>query len=114
MSMICFHAFSLSPQTDEGDLLILQVGYDKPLTNGNPFPKTPVVIPKVSLAGHSLYVSAGYALAVSLYDANGNEVYSTAIIAGTTTVFLPSTLNGDFRLVLHPGGDYYYYADITL
>ena len=50
---------------------------------------------------------------LSLYDEDGEIVYSLFVLAGTTQVILPSTLSGDFKLRFE-ADTYYYYGYINL
>ncbi len=50
---------------------------------------------------------------LSLYDEDGEVVYSVFVPAGTTQVVLPSTLSGSFELRFETD-TYYYYGYIDL
>lgn len=88
----------------------------KPVTNGNPVPKSPVVVPYAYLDGHTFYIdSIGCDSDIVLTDGNGTVVYSTLISNGTTSVSLPSTLEGTFEISIIPeDGIYYFYGMIEL
>ena len=93
----------------------LQVGIVNPTKPIGGIPRTPMVLPKVSQDGHTLYFNnVGYDLTLVLLDDEENEVYSTLVPAGATAVMLPSSLNGTYELQLYPGGNYYFFSDITL
>lgn len=49
-----------------------------------------------------------------LLDENGIEVYSTYLPVGSTQVFLPSTLFGEYELRLIPSSASYYYRGFLL
>ena len=79
-------------------------------------PRMPAARPNVGQDGHTLYFNnVGYDLTLVLLDEDGEEVYTTIVPAGTTSVVLPSTLSGDYELQLnHDDSLYYFYADIEL
>lgn len=55
----------------------LTVQYDKPVTNGNPVPKSPVTPPDVYLDDHTLYIdNIGGDCTVQLTDDTDTVVYS--------------------------------------
>ena len=95
--------------------IILQAGIVQPTSTNGGYPRTPVARPNVSLDGHTLYFNnVGYDLTLVLLDDEENEVYSTLVPAGAMAVMLPSSLNGTYELQLYPGGNYYFFSDITL
>ncbi len=104
--MACCHAFSAAIQ--------LHIGIDRPITNGNPFPKAPLLIPVVEQDEHQLtfeYNSRKFELQLIQ---NGEVVYSTMIPRVPVTISIPSTIEGDYEIRLLTGGDYYFYGYITL
>jgi hypothetical protein len=112
-------ATSEKHQSLDGILVELNVsgGPDtNPTTGDNPHPRSPIVIPEVSVDGYTLYLyNIGYDMTVQLLDEDGYVVYTTFVPASTPTVVLPSTLSGDYELRLIPSGSaYYFYGDITL
>lgn len=92
----------------------LTVQYDKPVTNGNPVPKSPVAPPDVYLDDHTLYIdNIGGDCTVQLTDGTDTVVYSVYVTYGTTSVILPSTLIGTYGLSIIPDdGAYYFYGEI--
>lgn len=44
---------------------------------------------------------------LQLFDEDENVVYSVDCLSGTTQVVLPSTLTGDYEIVVIRGGSYY-------
>jgi hypothetical protein len=95
--------------------ITFQAAPRKPVTGGNPVPKTPVTFPEVYLDDHILYLdSIGYDCTIQLTDGTETVVYSVFVPDATTTVVLPSTLTGTFELSLIPEtGYYYFYSEIT-
>ena len=87
----------------------LQVGYDDPIWGDDGQPKTPILIPEVSLDGHTLFFDTpcdGNTL--RLVDANDNVVYSTVIPTGTTSLVLPSSLSGEYKILIIQDNLYFY------
>ena len=92
----------------------LSVQNEKPITNGNPVPKSPVTPPDVYLDDHTLYIdNIGGNCTVQLTDDTDTVVYSVYVTYGTTSVILPSTLTGTYGLSIIPDdGAYYFYGEI--
>ena len=99
---------------------IAYAGNDVPMTH-HPFGSTHGGNPKIPAApwyitqdDNVLTMSAtpcDYLL--TLYDENDILVYSTFLFAGTTQVFLPATLSGNFEIRFETA-TYYYYGYISL
>ena len=47
------------------------------------------------------------AVSIELYDADGIVVFSTCVPAGSTTLSLPTSLSGDYTLLLYIGNSCY-------
>lgn len=81
--------------------VVLQVRYFDPyegLTGGQRGPVDPLTI---GLEDHTLYMSnVDFDCELQILDENDNVVYSTFVVANTTTVVLPSTLSGDYQILL--------------
>lgn len=94
----------------------LRVQNDKPITNGIPVPKSPVIPPDVYLDDHTLYIGCIVDdFTIQLIDDTNAVVYSAFVLNGTTTIVLPSTLTGEYELSIIPNnGIYYFNGDITL
>lgn len=80
----------------------------------NPLPRTPILVPTVSIDGYTLYFDTpcdGCTLRV----VSGDEVveYTTVIPAGATSLTLPSTLSGNYELQIIRG-NFCFYGDISL
>lgn len=98
-----------------GDLIQCQVCYDHPFGGGSSIPKSPVLVPTISLDNHTLYLyDVDYDLTLVLMDEDDQISYTVFIPANTTSVVLPSWLEGDYLLLLIPDEDYYYVGDISL
>ena len=96
-----------------GILLNLSVGYIDPATT-TPDPKSPVVIPSVSLDGHRLYFDTPCdGCTLNIVDGNGVVAYTTVIPTGTTSLVLPATLSGEYELQIIRG-NYVFYGTIDL
>ena len=87
------------------------VNTTKPL---NPKPKSPVVEPTVYLDGYELtFETPCDGCVLQLVDEDDEVVYTIIIPAGTTTLALPSYLEGTFELQIIDG-EWMFYADIEL
>ena len=87
----------------------LQVGYIDPNNGDDGQPKTPILIPEVSLDDHTLFFDTPCdGCTLRLVDANNNVVYSTIIPTGTTSLVLPSYLSGEYKLQIIQGNIYFY------
>ena len=112
MTSLCASAFG---ENFEPMVLEWEVGYFDPTTVGNPLPKSPVRPPQVALEDNVLTFEAFHPdYTLTLFDEDGEEVYQTIVLAGTNTVVLPSTLNGNYVLTLDFGGSYYFWSEIEL
>ena len=78
-------------------------------------PKSPQATIRITQNGCTLSFPQPFSLdiLVELRDANGNVVYSDVLLAGSTTLSLPSSLSGDYTLLLYLG-DFCYGGDIHL
>ena len=109
------HALCQNQKPILGSLIAWEVQYEKPVNGGNPFPKSPILPPTVSIDDHTLYIyDVAYAFTLYLLDEDGEVAYTTSVAAGTPTVTLPSDLTGDYELLLVPGGRYYFSGWIEL
>lgn len=108
-------AFSVNANADNDDPLIdLNAGIYDPTGNHSGLPKSPVLVPEVSLDDHTLYFFTscdGYTL--NLVDENDVVVYTIVIPTGTTSWVLPATLSGEYELQLITG-NYCFWGMITL
>ena len=94
-----------SPQNASAQNLMvnvqLQVRYFDPshgLESESRGPADPLTI---GLEDHTLYMSnVDFDCELQILDENDNVVYSTFVVANTTTVVLPSTLSGDYQILL--------------
>ncbi len=107
-------ATSAFQEPAESQKIEFQVQIKKPVGNGMPVPKGPVIIPDVYLDDHTLYIdSIGEDSFIELTDGSDSLVYSCFVPDGTTTVSLPTTLVGTYGLSLIPEtGCYYFYSEI--
>ena len=104
----CIAMMSLADPQDcyaAHETVTIRVGGVKDFPDGNPYPKSPVLIPSASIDGHTFSISSYHAdytlVLVDEYDA---VVYTTFFPSTLTEVELPSTLSGDYELRLYPGG----------
>ena len=81
---------------------------------GNQMPKNPIQVPEAIIDEYEFTVSAlGYDVTLQLFDEDGYVVYSVYVPAGTTVVYLPTTLSGEFEIRLVTSS-FYFYGFITL
>ncbi len=93
----------------------LELGGVDPSNNGQGNPgRSPVFIPSVSIDGSTIYfITPCDGCLLRIVDEFDNEVYSTVIPVGATSLVLPAYLSGDYELQIVTG-IYYFYGDITL
>ena len=117
MGIVGLCAFSYANGSSEQSVrqeLNLEVRWGDLVPGGNPVPRTPILIPEVSIDGHTLYFDTpcdGYTLRILSSD---NTVeYTTVIPTGATSLVLPATLSGNFEIRFETA-TYYYYGYISL
>ena len=114
MCLVSFQAYCQSPGGQMPVSLKVEKSFN-PVIGGNPAPKLPIPIPEVALDDHTLYLyDVDYDLTLVLMDEDDQISYTVFIPANTTSVVLPSWLEGDYLLLLIPDEDYYYVGDISL
>ena len=90
----------------------LEVGYHDPNNDKPADPKTPVLVPEVSIEDYTLTFDAScLGCELRLLDENGVLVYSSTITS--STLVLPSYLSGDYELQII-SGIYCFYGYINL
>jgi len=113
--IISIYAFGQLPVIVQGVRIQWTVRYEQPIGGGIPTPKSPVQGPVVSIDGHTLYLyDVTDDVTLQIFDENENEVCTLYVPAGTTSVALPTTLEGEYQIQLHNGGIYYFLGFITL
>lgn len=91
----------------------LSVRIEDPVNGGNPVPRTPVLVPTVSLDGYTLsYDASCWGDTLQLVQ-DGVIVYSTVIPSNANSMILPSYLSGKYELQIIRG-NLCFYGDITL
>lgn len=79
----------------------LQVRYLDPTPSQVGRPRGPEDPLTIGLEDHTLYMSnVNFDVTLQLTDANDNVVYTTFVAANTSMVVLPSTLTGEYKIVL--------------
>lgn len=114
MKKLFFYLLSVFALNANAGNVELNVTWDDPTNIGYPIPKSPVLVPEVSLEDHTLYFFTpcdGYTL--NIVDENDVVVYSIVIPVGTTSWVLPATLSGEYELQLI-SGNYCFWGMITL
>ncbi len=92
----------------------LHAGYNNQGTKQGGPQRGPVIVPEVNIDGDDLlFLTPCIGFTLQLLDENGGEVYSTIITSSTVT--LPSILNGEYEILLLPDtGSIYFFGTITL
>jgi len=79
--------------------IVLQVGYEDPDDGDEGLNRSPILVPEISLDGYSvIFDTPCDGCTLRLVDANDNVVYSTVIPTGTTSLVLPSSLSGEYKI----------------
>ena len=87
----------------------LQVGYVDPDLGDDGLQKSPILIPEASLDDHTLIFDTPCdGCTLLLVDANDNVVYSMVIPTGTTSLVLPSSLSGEYKIQIIQGNLCFY------
>lgn len=96
--------------------LNLNVGGVDPTPGTEERPRGPVLVPSVDQDGSTLTFLTSYAdFTLQLFDEDGSLVFTTYIPSTLTTVTLPSTLSGEYEILLLPDtGSIYFFGTITL
>ena len=104
LALILASSFSGVMAQEVGDEIDLEVGIVDPTGGHEPFEKGPVLVPSVSLDGHTLYFATSCdGCTLRLLDENDVVVYSTIIPTGTTSLVLPSYLSGEYEIQIIRG-----------
>ncbi|MBQ4393181.1 MAG: hypothetical protein II826_08765 [Prevotella sp.] len=83
-------------------------------TNGNN--KGPVIVPNIDLTNGAITFKAEHCdYTLCIVNEDGNTVFSVFVPSTVTTVTLPSTLSGEYEILLYPDtGSIYFFGTITL
>lgn len=91
-----------------------RIGRIQPTNSGNKPHRSPVEAPTVYIEGNELtFETPCDGCTLQLVDENEDVVYTIIIPAETTTLYLPSDLEGIFELQII-SGDWLFYAEIEL
>lgn len=92
----------------------LKIGRVDPTEPGRPNHKSPVLAPIVYIDGYELtFDTPCDGCTLQLVDEDNDVVYSIVIPVGTTTLYLPSYLEGTFELQIIDG-EWLFYGEIDL
>ncbi|MBQ6062374.1 MAG: hypothetical protein IJK42_10075 [Prevotella sp.] len=114
LACVCL-AFAL-PQIAKSDTnpICLQASIYNPTGQNGGNPKSPILIPSVSLDDHTLYFDTPCdGCTLNIVDGNNIVVYTLVIPTGTTSLVLPATLSGEYELQIIRG-NYLFYGTIDL
>lgn len=100
--LCCLFAVTLTIHAD--GWIDFQVSYNNP-THATPRkPRTPAQAPAVYLENYTLSFNAFEEdCLIQLLDNSGNEVFASVIPAGTTSFQFPTTLEGEYQILLSYG-----------
>ena len=102
------------PLAAQGIRVPLTKTYVDPTEPGHNHPKSPVLAPTVYIDGYALtFDTPCDGCTLQLVDEDNDVVYSIVIPVGTTTLYLPSYLEGTFELQIIDG-DWLFYGEIEL
>lgn len=98
-------AFMLSTGLLAKSLVPLSVSInDDDMPIGHGLGKTPMRPPVVYIDDHTLFFVAGHPdYTLIIKDEDGDVVYTTTVFSAETEVILPSTLSGDYEILLTMG-----------
>lgn len=114
LALVLAFSFSGVKAQEVGDEIDLEVGIYDPTGTYEPFEKGPILVPSVSLDGHTLYFATSCdGCTLRLLDENDVVVFSTIIPTGTTSLVLPSYLSGEYEIQIIQG-NYYFWGYIIL
>ena len=114
--LLCFLAIPafLNAESPSGSPIPFQYERIKPLKPGSHNPKSPVLAPTVYIDGYALtFDTPCDGCTLQLVDEDNDVVYSIVIPVGTTTLYLPSYLEGTFELQIICG-EWLFYGEIEL
>ena len=117
LAIILTASMSLVPSSVFAELsspIEMQVSEIDPTHNHGTFPKSPMMIPSISLYNHTLYFDTPCdGCTLNIVDENNVVVYTMVIPSGTASLVLPSTLSGEYELQIICG-NYLFYGKIDL
>lgn len=114
MKKLFFYLLSVFALNANAGNVELNVTWDDPTNIGYPIPKSPVLVPEVSLEDHTLYFFTPCdGCTLNIVDENDDVVYTLVIPSGTTSLALPSDLSGEYELQIIRG-NYCFWGTITL
>lgn len=98
------------------DCIDLSLSYVDPHSTDPGPNRGPVLVPEVSIDGHTLLFGTNCdGCTLRIVNENGELVYSAFVSSTTTSIILPAWLEGDYELQLYPTGlNYYFYGWIEL
>ena len=89
--------------------IVLHLGYEDPNDGDDGLQRSPILVPEISLDGYSvIFDTPRDGCTLRLVDANDNVVYSTVIPTGTTSLVLPSSLSGEYKIEIIQGNLCFY------
>ena len=116
--MLMLASMTTFAQTPEdGDPLNFTIsgpGHNEEPIGGNPYPKSPILVPSIYQDGNTLYLYSGCTGAtLRLLDEDEEVVYSLEITDEMDEICIPSTFVGTYRLEIVRGA-FTFYCEIEL
>lgn len=94
--------------------LHFDVTFEDPNQDQPDFPRSPILIPEVSIEDYTLYFNTPCdGCTLRLVDADGNTAYSTIVPTSCASLVMPSTLSGTYELQII-SGNLCFYTEIEL
>ena len=91
-------------QNESGTFIDFQTHYINPIGSLPPKPKSPIKTPLIYTNDNGLiFIASHPEYILYIKDENETVVYSTVVSESETTVVLPSTLSGNYEIVLVMG-----------
>lgn len=89
--------------------IVLHAGYEDPNYGNDGENKSPIHVPEISIEDYTIYFNTPCdGCTLRLVDENDNAVYSTVIPTGTTSLVLPSSLSGEYKIQIIQGNLCFY------
>ena len=103
-----FFPFNLFAQNPIVNISLYCFFGDHSIVSGN-MPRTPDPMLSIGLEDHTLYMSnVDFDCELQILDENDDVVYTTFVAANTSTIVLPSTLLGEYQILLIDEERYFY------
>ena len=111
LAMIGIMSFACVNESAAFSAITFSLGYVDPTIGQGDSQRGPE-IPMVIIDGYTLqFITPCDGYTLYIVDGEGENVYTTVIPTGTTSLVLPSTLEGEYKIEIVPtSGNYYFYG----